>query len=146
MFFNGRPGVGKTMLMWAVYRHIVEAGTHYVAFKTLADLLEEYRSVFRSFDDGGEIVIPAVRAEALQQNHTKYAIFLDDIDKANFTEYASEQVYRLVNAAYEYGHLLYVSTNKNVGSLIAQFSKRDDARGEPIVRRMLDGAIAIDMW
>lgn len=145
-FFSGRPGKGKSMFMWALYRHAVEVGTRTVTVCTLSDLLEEYRQVFRSLEAKEMPRIPRLLPENLQQNERKYAVFLDDIDKANATDYAAEQVYRLVNSIYEYGHQLVVTTNKSEGELINQYNKRDDNRGEPIVRRMIDGATVIEMF
>lgn len=145
-FFAGRPGKGKTMFMWALYRHAVETGTRTVAVYSLSDLLEEYRQVFRSLEMNEMPRIPKLLPENLQQNKRKYAVFLDDIDKANATDYAAEQVYRLVNAIYEYGHQIVVTTNKSEQQLIDQYNKRDDSRGEPIVRRLIDGSTVIEMY
>jgi DNA replication protein DnaC len=145
-FFAGRPGKGKSLFMWALYRYAVEKGVRRVVVCTLSDLLEEYRSVFRSIDIGEMPRTPRLLPEHLQQNEAKYAIFLDDIDKANATDYAAEQVYRLVNAIYEYGHQLVVTTNKSERELIDQYNKRDSLRGEPIVRRMIDGGAVIQMF
>lgn len=143
-FFSGRPGKGKSMFMWALYRYAVERGTRTVVVCTLSDLLEEYRQVFRSLEAKEMPHIPRLLPENLQTNGRKYAVFLDDIDKANVTDYAAEQVYRLVNAIYEYGHQLVVTTNKSQRELIDQYNRRDESRGEPIVRRMIDGATVVE--
>jgi DNA replication protein DnaC len=145
-YLAGSPGRGKTMLMWALYREAVEDGTRRVVCCTLSDLLEEYRAVFRAIEMEEMPKLPRLTPEMLSQSEAKYAVFLDDIDKANVTDYVGEQVYRLVNAVYENGHQLVVTTNKNERDLIRQFSKRDESLGEPIVRRMIDGATVVNFF
>jgi DNA replication protein DnaC len=145
-FIAGKPGVGKSMLTWALYRHIVESGDRAIICCTLSDLLEEYRAVFRAMQLKEEPISPRLVAEDLMQNRTKYSVFLDDIDKANVTDYVSEQVYRLINAVYENNHQLVVTTNKTVDDLKRQYNRTDDARGGPIIRRMIENATVIEMF
>lgn len=146
LFLAGQPNTGKSMLMWALYRDRIEAGGVRVVCATLSEIIEEYRQVFQSLKLDERPHLPRLTVEALTEPGVKYAVFLDDIDKANVTDYVAEQVYRIVNAVYERGHQLVVTTNKSPSALAEQYSRRDESRGEPIIRRMLDGATLIQMF
>lgn len=144
-FFAGRPGTGKTLFMWALYRHAVESERPKIVITTLTSLLDEYRAFIRASSAGDVPRYPRLSPEELNQGETRYSIFLDDVDKANPTDYAAEQIFAIVNAIYEHKHQLVVTTNKSVSELIAHFDRSDD-RGEPIVRRMMDGAKVFEMF
>ena len=145
-FLAGKAGVGKTMLLWALYRKAVEIGQRRVICCTLSNLLEEYRALFRAIDAGMKPELPRLTAEMLDQSSVKYAVFLDDLDKAVVTDWAGEQVYRLVNAIYERGHQLVVTSNKSINELTRQYSRKDETLGEPIVRRMTEDAIVVEFF
>lgn len=144
-FLAGKPGTGKTLLMWALYRHAVEIERPKVVITTLASLLDEYRAFIRASAAGATPRYPRLNAEELSQGETRYSVFLDDVDKANPTDYAAEQVFAIVNAIYEHKHQLVVTTNKSIQELIDHFDRSDD-RGGPIVRRMIDGAKVFEMF
>lgn len=144
-FFAGSPGTGKTLFMWALYRQAVEDEQAKVVITTLAGLLDEYRAFIRANAAGDNPRYPRLSAEELNQGERRYSIFLDDVDKANPTDYAAEQIFAIVNAIYEHKHQLVVTTNKSIKELIAHFDRSDD-RGGPIVRRMLDGAKVFEMF
>lgn len=143
-FLAGHAGTGKTVLMWALYRHAIERSETHPVVCSLSELLDEYRAEIRASKNHEEAFRPRLTASMLRTK-TRYSIFLDDIDKANPTDYAAEQIFALVNAIYEEKHQLVITTNKTVTRLIAHYDKSDD-RGEPIVRRMLDGATRIEMF
>lgn len=145
-FIAGRAGVGKTMMLWALYRHAVEKGERRVVCCTLSNLLEEYRALYRAVESGTKPELPRLTAEMLDQGERKYAVFLDDLDKAVVTDWAGEQVYRLMNTIYERGHQLVVTSNKSIDDLRRQYSKRDETLGEPIVRRMTDDATVVEFF
>lgn len=144
-FLAGNPGTGKTLLMWALYRHAVESERPKVVITTLTSLLDEYRAFIRASAAGDTPRYPRLNAEELSQGGTCYSVFLDDVDKANPTDYAAEQVFAIVNAIYEHKHQLVVTTNKSIQELINHFDRSDD-RGGPIVRRMIDGAKVFEMF
>lgn len=144
-FFAGRPGTGKSLLMWTLYRHVVETGTNRVVACTMSTLLDEYRDVIRASMAGEDAQIPRLSVADLRQKEKKFSIFLDDIDKANPTDYAAEQIFGLVNAVYEFQHQLVITTNLSPERLAAQYDRSFD-RGEPIVRRMMEGAKVLSFF
>jgi DNA replication protein DnaC len=144
-FLAGIPGTGKSLMMWSLYRYAVETGTTKVVACTLSELLDEYRAFIRASKADQGPIYPRLNADELRQADTRYSIFLDDIDKANPTDYVAEQVFNIVNAVYEYGHQLVVTTNKPIRALIDHYD-RSDSRGEPIVRRMTENATIVEMF
>lgn len=139
-FFGGKFGTGKSVFMWTLYRHAVDTNRPKIVCCTLAELLNEFRAFIQASVNRETPVIPRLNAADLRQNHTRYAIFLDDIDKAKPTEYAAEQLFEIVNVIYEYQHQLVVTTNLSVGGLLDHFDRADDRFGGAIVRRILDNA------
>jgi DNA replication protein DnaC len=148
-FFCGKFGTGKSMFMWALYRHAVMRDTAGLVACTLSGLLAEYKSLMQAeIDrlDRRDRPRPKVLAGDLRQNHTRYSIFIDDIDKAKPTEYAAEQLFEVANAIYDFRHQVVVTTNLTVARLRQHFERADDRFGGAIVRRLLDGAKICEMF
>lgn len=139
-FLAGKFGSGKSMLMWALYREAIERNQPKIVTCTLAELLNEYRA----FINGAPP--PRLNATELKQNHTRYSIFFDDIDKAKPTEYAAEQFFEIVNAIYEYGHQIVTTTNLGVAQLVDHFDRADERFGGAIVRRLVDNAKIVELF
>lgn len=142
----GRFGCGKSLLMWLMYRNAIKQTPRRVVICTLAELLQEFRDFIRSSIDRETPKIPRLNAGELRQRDTPYSIFLDDIDKAKPTEYAAEQFFEIVNAAYEFEHQLVVTTNLRVGELGDHFDRADERFGGAIIRRLVDNAKVVEMF
>ena len=138
-FLAGGFGSGKTMLMWLLYRYLVETGRTTPFVFTLIELLDDYKA---SFNSGS---IPTLTADHLRTTN-KYTVFLDDIDKARPTEYAAEQLFNLVDAIYAYKHQLVVTTNLRAIDLKDHFDKADERYGGAIVRRILNNTTRFEMF
>ena len=144
-FLSGRFGSGKTLLMWLLYRDAV-MNDRRVVFATLSELLNEHRKFIRDSVAGNPPTVPRICAEDLRQEHTKYAVFLDDIDKAKPTEYAAEQLFELSDAICAYRHQIVVTTNLTVSSLVKHFERADERFGGAIVRRIVENSKIIDLF
>lgn len=144
-FLAGRFGTGKTYLMWALYRHAVLAGKRTVIC-TLSELIGEYKRFIQQSSSGQQLQYPRVGAEDLRQQHTRYSIFLDDVDKARPTEYVAEQLFELVDAIYAFGHQIVVTTNLTAAALAQHFERADERYGGAIVRRITEGATSAEMF
>jgi DNA replication protein DnaC len=144
-FLAGRFGCGKTHMMWALYRDAVMHDRRTVAC-ALSTLMGEYKRLIELSQAGQTLQYPRIAAETLRQTNTKYSIFLDDLDKARPTEYVTEQVFELIDAAYAYQHQLVVTTNLSVGKLIEHFDRADARFGGAIVRRLVEGATVVEMF
>jgi DNA replication protein DnaC len=144
-FLAGRTGTGKSMLMWSLYREAVMNDQKVVA-KTLTELIGEYHKFIQLSVSKQTLVYPSLSAEDLRQSHTKYSIFLDDIDKAKPTEYAMEQLFEIANAIYDFQHQIVVTTNLSMQKLIAHFERADERFGGAIVRRLVESSVLCDMF
>lgn len=145
-FLAGRSGTGKSHVMWALYRRAVELGDRTVIACTMTQLLDEYRAFISAVEHDQRPTYPRLSVDDLTDGKRRYAIFLDDIDKANPTAYAGEKIFALVNAICEFQHQLVVTTNKTPEDLIAFYDRSDDTRGPAIVRRMMEGANVVKMF
>ncbi|HRJ90075.1 MAG TPA: ATP-binding protein [Pyrinomonadaceae bacterium] len=144
-FLAGRFGTGKTYLMWALYRHAVMTGKRTVIC-TLSELIGEYKRFIQQSMSGQQLQYPRIGAEDLRQQHTRYSIFLDDVDKARPTEYVAEQLFELVDAVYAFGHQLVVTTNLSAELLSQHFERADERFGGAIVRRMTENAVSAELF
>ncbi len=144
-FLAGKTGKGKSMLMWALYREAVLSDKKVVAC-TLTELLDEYKRFIQLSMSKQELVYPRLSAEHLRQSHTKYSIFLDDLDKAKPTEYAMEQLFELANAIYDFQHQIVVTTNLSVTKLIAHFERAEERFGGAICRRLVNNGEVCEMF
>lgn len=128
----GKPDCGKTHLMWALFRNAIDSGRHAVAC-TAIQLLEEYRRCFESKDFEAEVTI---RGSHLRNATAPISVFIDDIDKARPSEYAAEQLFDVIDAAYSHGHQLVVVSNLDTGTMEKHFNREDERYGAAIVRRL----------
>lgn len=143
-FLCGRFGTGKTQFLWALYRRAVESGRNVIAC-SLNELLDEFKAFIQASQGKGDLVYPRLSADMLKKNQ-KYAIFLDDIDKARPTEYAAEQFSEIVNAIYEFQHQVVITTNLNVAELVQHFNRADPRYGGAIVRRLTHSATVYELF
>ncbi len=144
-FFAGRFGSGKTLMMWTLYREAVMNDRRTV-FCTLSELLNEYRKFIQDSINGEKPVYPRISAGDLRQDHTRYSIFIDDIDKAKPTEYAAEQLFELSDAIYAFNHQIVVTTNLTLTKLVEHFERADERFGGAIVRRLVENSVRIEMF
>lgn len=145
-FFAGDFGTGKTYLLWTLYRHAAEQDTRRLVVCTLSELLTEYKQFIQASINGDPLVYPRISADDLRQTHTKYSIFIDDIDKARPTEYTAEQLFELSDAIYAYKHQIVVTTNLTLEKLIDHFKRADERFGGAIVRRLTNDAFISEMF
>lgn len=145
LFISGRPGCGKTMALYALYREGVMKDERVVVC-TLTELLNEHRKVIQDSMAGNNITKPRLCAEDLKQNHTKFQIFFDDLDKARPSEYAAEQLFEILNAAVDFQHRLVVTTNLTLTKLVEHFDRADERFGKAIVRRIAENSIRVEMF
>lgn len=145
-FLAGDFGCGKSLLLWTLYRHALEAGGRKIVACTLTQLLNEYKALIQASRVGDDPVPPQLCSTELKQSECQYSIFLDDIDKARPTEYAAEQFFEIVNAIYDFQHQVVVTTNLGVQALTEHFNRADPRFGGAIVRRLVDNAKVVEMF
>lgn len=144
--FTGTHGTGKTHLMWCLYNYAV---SHHVPIYagTLSSLIAEYQAGINA-SKAGERFTYSIEASQLRQNHTGWALMLDDIDKAKPSLYVADKLFELVDAAYCYQHQLVITTNLTPRQLMAHFQDIDNfgQYGGAIVRRILETTETIEFF
>ena len=120
LFIMGPVGTGKTTLAMLVSKHALEAGRS-VAIYSVPRLLGEIR---RTYD--GE----ARRSdlELLDRLAAVDLLHLDDLGAERTSEWVLEQLYSIINARYEDGRSLIVTTNVGVDDLGKQIGERTVSR------------------
>lgn len=145
-YFGGNFGTGKTLFLWTLYRAAVMRDVQRIVVCSLSELLNDFKRFMQASKGGTEKVYPRLCAEDLRQNHTKFSIFLDDIDKARPTEYAAEQIFEIADAIYTHQHQIVLTTNLGTNALVSHFEKADDRYGGAIVRRLTDNVKIYEMF
>jgi DNA replication protein DnaC len=128
----GRVGCGKSLFGWLLYKRAVETGRPAVA-APLAELMAE----FRRYECGDERP-PSVISADLRSDRRRWLIFLDEFDKARASEFATEQLFLLMDAIYAGRHQLVVTSNLCKDELRAHWSKVSQQYGVSIMRRLLE--------
>lgn len=133
--FYGKNGVGKSHLAWAIYRHAVASRRSAIAC-TVRDLLAEFRRVEIGVPDGEILKTPRVTADLLRKRGKPWLVFLDEFEKARPSEFASEQLFNLLDAARSFNHQIVITSNMNANDLRAHWSRIDEIWGNSIMTRL----------
>jgi DNA replication protein DnaC len=128
LWFEGDVGTGKTTLAMLVSRAALDAGRS-VAIYSLPRLLAEIRATFED-DTEGSYVDFLDRLAAVDLLH------VDDVGAERSSEWVLEQLYSIVNARYEEGRAMVITTNLRPDELRGQIGARTVSRlvemcGEP---------------
>jgi DNA replication protein DnaC len=65
-------------------------------------------------------------------------LFLDEFEKARPTEFASEMLFNLLDAARNFNHQLVITSNLDPEKLRAHWSRIDEIWGNSIMARLWD--------
>jgi DNA replication protein DnaC len=128
----GRVGCGKSLFGWLLYKRAVESGRPAVA-APLAELMAEFRRY-----ECGDDKLPSVMSADLRSDRRRWLIFLDEFDKARASEFATEQLFLLMDAIYAGRHQLIVTSNLCKDELRAHWSRASEQYGVSIMRRLLE--------
>jgi len=137
----GRNGCGKTLFGWLLYRAAVEREM-LASGVSCAELMRQ----FRAWEFDAE-KLPIVTPADLRSDERRF-VFIDELDKARPSEYAAEQLFELVDAAYSHDQQLVITSNTPLDGLAEHWSRNAATIGASIVRRLMDmsGAILVDMF
>lgn len=121
---------GKSLFGWLLYLEAVERGQRAHGF-FLPDLLKQFQAWEQNPDK-----VPDLTPGDLRQNHTRYFLLLDELDKDRPTEFRAEVLFQLIEAAHSFKHQLVVTTNYTLDGLAAHWSRNGVAYGPAIVSRI----------
>lgn len=124
-YLTGGYGNGKTLLLYAQYRELVQKGTVHCHVRTTRELIEELRRA-----EIDECFVSPVMKMAGRRG--SYHLFWDDIDKIKPTDFKTEVLFHLVDALYRQNHGLTVTSNYSLRDLV------EHERMAPAIVRRLD--------
>jgi hypothetical protein len=132
---TGKNGTGKSHIGWAIYRNALASRRPVIAC-TVRDLLAEYRRVEVGVLEGETLKSPRVTAENLRKPGKPWLLFLDEFEKARPSEFASEQLFNLLDAANAFGHQIVVTSNLSNEQLRHHWGRIDEIWGNSIMTRL----------
>ncbi|MDP9385258.1 MAG: ATP-binding protein [Actinomycetota bacterium] len=129
IWFQGDVGTGKTTLAMLISGEALRRG-HSVAIYSLPRLLGLLRE---SFDEGSE----ASLSELLDRLTAVELLHIDDVGAEKTSPWVLEQLYSIINARYEDGRAIIVTTNLDHAELREQIGERTVSRliemcGDPL--------------
>ena len=129
LWFQGDVGTGKTTLAMLISGEALKRG-HSVAIYSLPRLLGMLRE---SFDEGSE----ASLGELLDRLTAVELLHVDDVGAEKTSPWVLEQLYSIVNARYEDGRAMLLTTNLDHEALAEQIGQRTVSRlvemcGDPL--------------
>jgi DNA replication protein DnaC len=144
--FAGKNRVGKSLMAWCLARQAVCDGRR-IAAVNLAVLLDEYRAFEKPIgEDESTPKKPAVTAGDISSDKGKWFVLLQEFDKPRATEYACERLFELIDAAFNYEHQLVITSNLDLGGLIAHWSKVAPRYGHAILSRVAEKCNQVNMF
>lgn len=133
--FLGKNGTGKSHFAYALYRHAIASYRPAVAC-TARDLLTEFRRLEVGLPAGEILRRPRVTAETLRKSGRSWFLFLDEFEKAKPSEFASEQLFNLLDAAKSFKHQIVITSNLTAEGLKDHWSRFDPIWGDSILCRL----------
>jgi len=131
----GRPGAGKSAVMWALYARAVEKNRPAVAM-SLSELIEDYkRAETARYEDE---YVPELHPSRLQTRTERWFVGIDDFHIGRPTRFAGEMIYRLLDAAYSYRHQFVITSQLDRHRLEQHWAEAGDGYGGAIMRRVLE--------
>lgn len=135
--FWGPTGSGKTFLGYLLYRQAVEENRVVTAISTL-ELIQQYRKeIERRGKEPDGAWSPKITPERLKTADRKHFILLDEFTNVNVTTFVSERVFELVDAIYQNGHQVVITSQYPPDEVRQIWSRADPSFGEAIARRVI---------
>jgi DNA replication protein DnaC len=144
----GDHGTGKSHFGWCIARYAL-AGHRKVVQSNLEDLLKEYRALeFPERNEDGSLKYfrASVTSDDLRVKRRRFCLFLQEFDKPKPTEYASKELFNLIDAAYNYEHQIIITSNVKLDDLQTHWSRHGAAYGGGIARRIAEMCGYIEMF
>lgn len=144
--FCGRNRVGKSHFGWALLRAALLRGNRTVACN-VGELLDEYRAAVAPFDeDRGVCPRPRILSSDLEVPEHRYTLLLQEFDKGHITEFATEKLFNLIDAAFNHHHQLLITSNLSADELIERWSRWGVRYGSGMVSRLLERCVEVNLF
>ena len=120
LFIYGNVGSGKTYLCSAIANYLLENGKG-VLFIVVPDLLDEIRASYSGDSELSEI-------QVLRQATNAYVLILDDLGAHNYTEWAKNKIYSIINNRLNNNRPTIINSNLNLGQIERYLGERTTSR------------------
>lgn len=119
LYIAGPIGTGKTMLASCLSVELIRLGIP-VLWSNVGEVLRSIRATFGSAEK---------EADAIARYTEPPVLVLDDLGKERPTEWASEQLFYILNLRYELRRSTIITTNYGGADLVRRLTPRADASG-----------------
>ncbi len=120
LFIYGNVGSGKTYLCGAVANYLLEHGRD-VLFIVVPDLLDEIRASYGGDGEMSEI-------QVLRYANNAPVLILDDLGAHNYTEWARNKIYSIINNRLNNEKPTVINSNLNLGQIERYLGERTTSR------------------
>lgn len=117
---SGAWGTNKTRLMAACANALLDAGQHFPLYVVVPDFLDYVRSAY----DVEQGVVSESANERIEQAINADVLMLDDLGAQSATPWADEKLFRIINARYNAGAPLVVTTNLSTQTIEPRIRSR----------------------
>ncbi|HHX95142.1 MAG TPA: ATP-binding protein [Clostridia bacterium] len=120
LFIYGNVGSGKTYLCSAIANYLLENGKE-VLFIVVPDLLDEIRASYSGDSEYSEI-------QVLRYAINAPVLVLDDLGAHNYTEWARNKIYSIINNRLNNNMPTVINSNLNLGQIERYLGERTTSR------------------
>lgn len=120
LYVVGDIGAGKTFLSSCLCADLLRKGRR-ILWRNVSDVLREIRASYDRRD--------VQETEVIARFTKPPVLVLDDLGKERPTEWAMEQLFSIINARYDAGKPLIVTTNYGGEDLVKRLTPRPDSTG-----------------
>lgn len=120
LFIYGNVGSGKTYLCSAIANFLLEKGKE-VLFIVVPDLLDEIRASYSGDSDLSEVQVLSYALNAP-------VLILDDLGAHNYTEWAKNKIYSIINNRLNNERPTVINSNLNLGQMEKYLGERTTSR------------------
>lgn len=120
LFIYGNVGSGKTYLCGAIANYLLEQGKD-VLFIVVPDLLDEIRASYGGDGEMSEI-------QVLRYANNAPVLILDDLGAHNYTEWARNKIYSIINNRLNNEKPTVINSNLNLGQIERYLGERTTSR------------------
>lgn len=120
LFIYGNVGSGKTYLCSAIANYLLDQGQE-VLFIVVPDLLDEIRATYSGESEVSEI-------QVLRFARDIPVLILDDLGAHNYTEWACNKIYSIINCRLNNNAPTVINSNLNLGQIERFLGERTTSR------------------
>ena len=122
---------------WTLFRYAIGKRRPALAC-TVRDLLADFRRIEIGVREDETLHAPRITSDELKRPGKRWLLFFDEFEKARPTEFASEQLFNVLDAAKSFNHQLVITSNLSAEDLRRHWGRIDMIWGNSIMTRLQD--------